>query len=100
MLFEQIKEHKHLLIAPVILVILAIPRLVISFLPGCMESSGDALLFLMGYFISFIPPILPFFIFVFLSKIYKEEFQQSIRRFFCLSQQLLVGHTCDTVDCD
>ena len=78
---EQLQQHKHLLIAPVILVILGIPRLVISFLPGCMQSSADAWLFLMGYFISFIPPILPFFIFVIPSKAYKEEFYKSIRRY-------------------
>lgn len=81
MLREQFQQHKHLLLAPMILVFLAIPRLIISFLPGCMQSSADAWLFLMGYFVSFIPPILPFFIFVIPSKTYKEELHKTIRRY-------------------
>jgi hypothetical protein len=82
-LFKQFREHKHLLIAPLILVILAIPRLIISFVSGCMKSSGDAWLYLMGYFISFIPPILTFFIFVVPSKTYKEQFYDTYKRYRC-----------------
>ena len=80
-LYEQIQQHKKLLIGPIVLVILAIPRLLISFLPGCMKSSDDAWLFLIGYFISFIPPILHFLIFVMPSKTYKQGFNQSIKRY-------------------
>ena len=32
-LHEQLKQHKHLLISPLILVMLAIPRLIISYIP-------------------------------------------------------------------
>ncbi|CAF4263761.1 unnamed protein product, partial [Adineta steineri] len=34
----QIQQHKHLLISPCILILLSIPRLIISFLSACMES--------------------------------------------------------------
>ena len=87
--YEQIQQHKNLLIAPVILVLLAIPRLVIAFLPGCMESYSDVWLFLMGYFMSFIPPTLLFFIFVIPSSAYREEFQKTIERF-----RQSIGQTC------
>jgi len=80
-LLEQLETHKHLLITSVLLVIFAIPRLIISFVSGCMQSAGNAWLFLIGYFISFIPPVLTFFIFVMPSKTYKEEFYNTVERY-------------------
>ena len=58
---EQIQQHKNLLIGPCVLIILGIPRLIISFTSGCMKSSSDSWLFLLGYFISLIPPLLNFY---------------------------------------
>jgi len=80
-LLEQLRQHKHLLITSFLLIILAIPRLIISFVSGCMESTNGAWLFLIGYFISFIPLISTFFIFVLPSKTYKEEFYNTCRRY-------------------
>ncbi len=80
-LFEKLLQHKHLLITPFLLIILAIPRLIISFASGCMQTADDAWLFLVGYFISFIPPILIFFIFVVPSQTYKEEFCNTFKRY-------------------
>jgi hypothetical protein len=37
-LIEQLREHKHLIISSLILLILNLPRLIISLLPGCMKS--------------------------------------------------------------
>ena len=86
---EQLRCHKHLLISSTILVILALPRLFISFISGCMKSVRDPWLFLAAYLISFIPLILIFPIFVLPSKTYKMEFILSlihygtiIRRYF------------------
>ncbi|CAF1310106.1 unnamed protein product [Rotaria magnacalcarata] len=77
----QFQQHNHLLIAPVMLVILAFPRLIISFLSGCMKSTRDSWLFLVGYFISFILPMLLFVVFVLSSNLYKEEFHKCIGRY-------------------
>jgi hypothetical protein len=77
---EQLREHRHLLIAPIVLVILALPRLIISFLSKCMKSADNSWLFLAGYFISFIPPMLTFIIFILPSKFYKKEFQETVNR--------------------
>ncbi|CAF1586561.1 unnamed protein product, partial [Adineta steineri] len=52
---ENCREHKHLFIALAILVILALPRLIISFTSKCMQSSKDSWLFLSAYLISLIP---------------------------------------------
>ncbi|UJR06936.1 hypothetical protein I4U23_011225, partial [Adineta vaga] len=76
---EQFQEHIHLLIAPIVLVLLALPRLILSFIAGCMKSSRDVWLPLAGYFISLIPPLLTFIIFVIPSKFYTKEFQKSIK---------------------
>jgi hypothetical protein len=80
-LIEQLKQNKHLLTAPIVLVILAFPRLIITFVSKCMKSSNDSWLFLVGYFISFIPPMLTFIVFISPSKFYKKEFHKSVVQF-------------------
>jgi hypothetical protein len=76
---EQFSHHKHLILSSIILVIVALPRLVICFVVGCMKSARDPKLFLAGYFISFIPSLLTVFIFILPSKMYMKEFQTLIR---------------------
>ncbi|CAF1469882.1 unnamed protein product [Adineta steineri] len=71
LLRQQLREHKNLLIAPVILVILALPRLIISYISNCMKSASNPWIYLILYFISFIPPMLTFIIYVLPSKFYK-----------------------------
>jgi len=80
-LLEQYREYRHLLISPIVLVLLALPRLIIIFVSKCMQSANDAWLFLIGYFIAFLPPMLTFIVFVSPSKFYKDEFYKSIRQF-------------------
>jgi hypothetical protein len=86
---EQFQQHKHLLISSSVLVILALPRLIISFFSGCMKSARDPWLFFSAYLISFIPLVLTFPIFVIPSETYKNEFilawkyyRTIIRRYF------------------
>jgi hypothetical protein len=75
---EQFQQHKHILVAPIMLIILPMPRLIISFASGCMKSTNSTWLFLMGYFVSFTPPMLTFVVFVLPSKLYKKKFCNSI----------------------
>ncbi|UJR38889.1 hypothetical protein I4U23_031557 [Adineta vaga] len=50
---RQLYELKHLLISPAILILLASPRLVISFVSGCMKTTrGYLAIYLSGYLIS------------------------------------------------
>jgi hypothetical protein len=77
---KQFYTLKRLWISPFILIVLALPQLIISFLSGCMKSPRDPWLYLFGYFTSFIPSMLIFFIFVPPSDIYKKEFSNTIRR--------------------
>jgi hypothetical protein len=81
-LCDQLRHHKHLFISPFILFLLALPRLIISFLSGCMKSARNPWLYLIGYFISFTPSILTFVVYVLPSKTYKQEFSKSIQSFW------------------
>ncbi|CAF1403365.1 unnamed protein product [Adineta ricciae] len=70
---KQLNEHKHLLISPIVLIILSLPQLIISLIPGCMKSFREPWLFLMGYFISFIHALVSSITFVLPSKTYKKQ---------------------------
>jgi hypothetical protein len=78
---EQFLRHKNLLTAPIVLVILALPRLIITFVSKCMKSTDDVWLFLIGYFISFIPPMLTFVVFILPSEFYKTQFRKSVQKY-------------------
>jgi hypothetical protein len=81
LLREQFHCHKHLLISSLILIVLGISRLILSFLSGCMKSARDSWFYLIGYFISFTPPISTFIVFILPSETYKKEFIFAINRF-------------------
>ncbi len=76
---EQLQEHKQLIISPILLLVLASPRLVIALLPGCVNVSRKLWLYLFGYFISFTPSIFIFVVFVLPSDLYKKTFKESLR---------------------
>ncbi len=79
-LCHQFREHKHLLISPVGLVLLALPRLLLHFLLDCLKSAHDSVsLFLLGYFFVFIPPLLTFVVFVLPSKTYMSDFRSAFK---------------------
>jgi len=63
------------------LIILAVPRLIISYTLRCMKLNNDSWLFLTGYFISFTPSTLTFVMFVLPSKLYKRQFYKSIQQY-------------------
>ena len=77
---RQLREHKQLLISPLILVLLSLPRPIISLLSGCVDVSTLPWLYLSGYFISFIPSVLVFAVFVLPSGLYKRQFRESLKR--------------------
>jgi hypothetical protein len=78
---RQFLEHKHLLIGPIVSVVLALPRLIITFLSKCMKSANDSWLFLLAYFVSLIPPMLTFAMFILPSKFYMKELGKTIDRY-------------------
>ncbi|CAF0955114.1 unnamed protein product [Adineta steineri] len=85
--YNQLSEHKQLLISPIILLILSLPRLIMSMLSECVNPSNHRLLFIFGYFISFTPSMLIFLVFVLPSALYRKTFQESFRRWRRLIHQ-------------
>ncbi|CAF1061003.1 unnamed protein product [Adineta steineri] len=80
-ILEQFIEHKQLIISPLILLILSMPRLIISLISGCVDVSNNPWLYLSGYFISFNLSMLIFIVFVFPSKLYMKTFRESFQKF-------------------
>ncbi|CAF4066298.1 unnamed protein product [Rotaria magnacalcarata] len=80
-LYLQFRQHYNLVVAPCILVIIALPRLILSFVSGCMNTARESWIFLIGYFISFIAPMLSFIIYIVPSQTYREEFRKTIARY-------------------
>ena len=76
---ERFHEHKQLLISPLVLSILSSPRVITALLPGCVNISQNPWLYLSAYFISFIPSMLVFIIFVLPSDSYRDNFKQSLK---------------------
>ncbi|CAF1581473.1 unnamed protein product, partial [Didymodactylos carnosus] len=76
---QQFHQHKHHLFASCVLVLLALPRLIISFISECMKSPRDPWLFLFAYLVPFIPSMMTFIVFVLPVKIYKHEFTTTIQ---------------------
>jgi hypothetical protein len=79
-LWKQFQQHKHILLSPLILVLLALPRVIISFVSGCMKSARNPWLFLVAYFVSFVPTVLHFFVFVLPSKMYRKQLKHVFGR--------------------
>jgi uncharacterized membrane protein YhaH (DUF805 family) len=80
---EKFYEHKHLLISPLLLTMLALPRIIVSLLPGCVEPTRNPWLFLIGYWCSYIPPMLAFSVFVLPSDTYRKALKDSFIRWRC-----------------
>ena len=79
-ILEQFNNHKQLVISPIIVLILSLPRLIISLMPGCVDTSRHPWLYLGGYFLSFTPSILVFTVFVLPSELYMKVFKESLRK--------------------
>ena len=76
---QQLREHKQLVISPLILVLLASPRVIISLLLSCLNVSRYSWLFLCAYFVSFLPAILVCIVFVVPSELYRKQLKASLR---------------------
>ncbi|UJR06788.1 hypothetical protein I4U23_011075 [Adineta vaga] len=77
---HQIQQHQHLLYSPLILILLSLPRLIISFTHTCMRSTQEPWLFLIGYFLSFVSSMSIFIVFVLPSNMYKAEFNAVVEQ--------------------
>ena len=76
---QQLRKHKDLIIGPVVLILLALPRLILSFTNACENESWLNILFIFGYLLSFVPLLSVFWIFVFPSEVYSDLLQKTFR---------------------
>ena len=74
---EQFQEYRHLIISPITLAFLSLPRMIISLVSDCVKVNHGSLIYLCGYLVSFSPAVVVFVIFVIPSPLYKEEFSKS-----------------------
>ena len=58
----------------------ALPRLIMSLVSGCVDPSQNPWLYLCGYFISYLPPMLVFTMFILPSELYWNTFKDSMTR--------------------
>ncbi|CAF1565822.1 unnamed protein product [Adineta ricciae] len=89
---QQLHKHQHLIISPIVLLILTIPRLIISSLPGCIRTSKNIWLYLIAYFFSFTPSIFVFIIFVVPSSLYMKRFKGSFNICRCRTDKKAKGN--------
>lgn len=85
---QQFQQHYHLIISSCLLVLLALPRVIISLFNHCLKSIKHPQLALSSYFLSFGPSVLIFIIFVLPSVKYRKTFKEIVDRFIFRRKQI------------
>ncbi|UJR19304.1 hypothetical protein I4U23_022433, partial [Adineta vaga] len=77
---NEFHKNKYLIISPIGLIILVLPRIILAFQLECMKPARESVTFyLIGYFISFLPSLSLFIIFILPSRKYRQVFKKSIQ---------------------
>jgi hypothetical protein len=81
--WEKIQQEKHLLISPILLTLLAVPRQIIVLLTTCMKLTGRSQPYLMviGYYIGYLPNVLTTVVFILPSTVYKDALWKALNQF-------------------
>jgi hypothetical protein len=79
---EQLLKYKPVLIGTMIIIILEIPRFVLTFALACIEQTWQRYVYLTGYLISFLPLTGILFIYVIPSPKYKEQLRKIMKKIF------------------
>ncbi len=79
---QQFLAYKRWILSPLLLALLALPRLIFALIFTCISSADgwQSQLLLTGYFIGFLPQIGTLVIFVLPSETYKEELVKLFKR--------------------
>jgi hypothetical protein len=77
---RQLKIQKEQYITPIIIVLSSLPQIILSFLYACTElkQSWQRYTLLITYFLSYLPQMLGFILYVLPSTTYSEEFRQTM----------------------
>lgn len=76
---EQILKHKHVLIGPVVLGFLSLPRVILTFIFVCTKLDKNSIPSLIAYLVGFLPSMAIIFAFVWSSKTYRSSLLKSIK---------------------
>jgi hypothetical protein len=82
---EQLLKYKPVLIGTMIIIILEIPRFVLTFALACIEQTWQKYVYLTGYLISFLPLTGILFIYIIPSPKYKEQLRKIMKKTFLRS---------------
>jgi len=82
---EQLFKYKPIIISPLVILILEIPRFIFTFTLACIEYPWQRYVHLIGYLISFLPLASVLFIYILPSPKYKQELQAILKKRFRLS---------------
>jgi hypothetical protein len=74
---RQFRQHKHLIISPIVLILLNMPRLILSLTNACTKKAWINILFISGYFISFLPLLSTFIVFVLPAEVYMKVLRET-----------------------
>ena len=72
---EQLLKYKSVLIGTMSVIILEIPRLVLTFTLACIDKNWHRYMYLLGYLISFLPLVGLVFIYIIPSPKYNQQFK-------------------------
>jgi hypothetical protein len=76
---EQIQKYKHILIGPIVVGILSLPRLVLAFVFVCTKLDRKPFVSLSAYLIGFLPLMAVFFAYVLPSQTYRTAFYSFVK---------------------
>jgi uncharacterized membrane protein len=82
---EQLLKYKPLIISPIIILILEIPRFVFTFTLACIEHPWQRYVHLVSYLISYLTLTGVLFIYILPSPKYKKQLQIFVKKTFCVS---------------
>jgi hypothetical protein len=77
---EQIQKYKHILIGPIFVGILSLPRLVLAFVFVCTKLDRKPFVSLSAYLIGFLPLMAVFFAYVLPSQTYRTAFYSFVKQ--------------------
>jgi hypothetical protein len=77
---QQIMKHKHILIGPVLLALLSLPRLIFTFIFVCTKLDERPFLNIFGYLLGFLPSMAVFFAFILPSQAYRTALSSFVKR--------------------
>jgi hypothetical protein len=79
---KQLLKYKPIIISPTIILILEIPRFVLTFTLACIDHAWQRYAYLIGYLISFLPLTGVLFIYILPSPKYREELKTIVKKRF------------------